>query len=288
MGVVLIEVALIGFLLGSILGSFCLVLADRSLTSDVFWGRSYCPHCKKKLRWYDLFPIISYIFLQGRCRYCQKKISLEYLLVEVGMGVLIGLLFWQSFDSPAVAGSLRINFQFSILLLDLLFKTFFITILATLFLTDLKKMLIPDRISLPAIWISLAYLVGVTIYKVGYLPYFQRHALMIALPLLGSILSAFGIALFFTLLIVITRGKGMGGGDVKLGALLGLALGFPLSLVAVVLSFLTGAAVSIFLIITGKKHFGQAIPFGPFLVLGSLISLFWGNLIIDWYLHLGP
>lgn len=291
----------LGFLLGSVLGSLCLVLADRSLTKQSFWGRSYCPHCKKNLRWYDLFPIISFIFLQGRCRYCQKSIKIEYLVVELVLGLLIGYLFYQSFYNFQPI----LNYKFLIFLLELSYKIFFICILVVLFLTDLKKMLIPDRISLSAIWVSLAYMVGTTIYKVGYLyyylgqstvgklllpphsPYFQRHALEIAQPLLGSILSGLGIAGFFTLLIMITRGKGMGGGDVKLGGLIGLALSFPLSLVALLLSFLTGAIWSIFLIIAGKKHFGQSIPFGPFLVLGSLISLFWGNQIIYWYLKLG-
>ncbi len=87
-------------------------------------------------------------------------------------------------------------------------------------------------------------------------------------------------------LIIITKGKGMGGGDVKLGAFIGLMLGFPQSILAIVSAFITGALFSVILLITGKKHFGQSIPFGPFLVLGSLISLFWGNQIINWYLHL--
>jgi len=79
----------------------------------------------------------------------------------------------------------------------------------------------------------------------------------------------------------------MGGGDVKLGAFMGLVLGFPQAIFAVVLSFLIGAIFAVALIISGKKHFGQTIPFGPFLVLGSLIMLFWGNQIVDWYLHIG-
>lgn len=85
-------------------------------------------------------------------------------------------------------------------------------------------------------------------------------------------------------LIVVTGGKGMGGGDVKLGAFMGLALGFPGSLVALAIAFLSGAIVSLILIISGKKHFGQVIPFGPFLVLGSLIALFWGDWLTLWYL----
>lgn len=283
-----------GFVIGTILGSFVKVLADRSLNKRSFWGRSYCPKCKHKLHWYDLFPIFSYFLLRGQCRYCGKKISTEYLLVEVVMGILIGFLFFQSFS----------NFSFPTSLLELLFKTFFITILAALFLTDIKKMLIPDRIVFPAIWISTGYLVAITIYKIGYLyyylsqsligqkllppysDYFQRHALITAEPLFGSILSAILIGGFFMALILVTRGKGMGGGDVKLGALMGLVLGFPQSILAVILAFLSGAIISLILIFGGKKHFGQLIPFGPFLVLGSLITLFWGQQIIDWYLHI--
>lgn len=294
--------AIIGFILGTVLGSFVKVLADRSLTNKSFWGRSYCPHCKKKLRWYDLFPILSYIFLKGRCRYCEDKISPEYLLVEVGMGILAGFLFFSEFQSfPNPAGPFKSLIFFS----DLLFKTFFITILIPLFLTDLKKMFIPDRIILPSLAIGASFLLIETLLKIGYLyyylvqtalgqtllpphsDYFSRHALITAEPLFGGILMGLLIAGFFMALIVITKGKGMGGGDVKLGGFIGLMLGFPLALAAIVSSFILGALFSIFLIIAGKKHFGQAIPFGPFLVLGSLISLFWGNQIWEWYLRLG-
>lgn len=292
MEVVLTKVGLLGFLLGLVLGSFVLVLADRSLTKQSFWGRSYCTYCKKKIRWYDLFPVFSYILLKGRCRYCQKKLGIEYPMVEVVMGIVVGFLFWQTIFSP------------SIFLLDLFSKIFFMVILAVLFITDLKKMFIPDRIILPAILIGFIATLILTITKIAYLyyylsqtivgayllpphsDYFQRHALMITQTFLISILSGLAIGGFFWALIIITRGKGMGGGDVKLGAFIGLMLGFPQSLLAIILSFILGAVFSIFLLATGKKHFGQSIPFGPFLVLGSLIALFWGNQILDWYLHL--
>lgn len=298
----------LGFVAGSILGSLAKALADRSLGKKSFWGRSYCPKCQHKLAWYDLLPVLSYILLGGKCRYCSERIGSEYLLVEVGMGILIGFLFWQSFlnfqsfDSPSL---LTTSFQFSIFLLDLFFKTFFITVLAILFITDLKKMFIPDRIVLPALWIGLIFLFSVTLYKIGYLyyylsqsmvgrlllpphsEYFQRHAQVAAEPLIYGILMGFLIGGFFLSLVIITRGKGMGGGDVKLGAFMGLVLGFPQAIFALVLSFFIGAIFAVALIITGKKHFGQTIPFGPFLVLGSLIMLFWGKQIIDWYLYLG-
>ncbi len=290
-----------GFIVGAVLGSFIKVLADRSLKLKSFWGRSYCAFCKKKLHWYDLFPILSYLSTFGKCRYCHKKLSFEYPLVEIIMGLLIGFLFWQSFSGFRYT---IYDIRYTILLSDLILKIFFICILAVLFITDLKDMFIPDRIILPAILIGFILTACITIYKIGYLyfflsqtvigryllpphsDYFLRHAIMTAQPLLGGVLMGLIIGGFFWGLIILTKGKGMGGGDVKLGAFIGLMLGFPQSLLALMLSFLTGAIFSIVAIIFGKKHFGQVIPFGPFLVLGSLITLFWGNLIMDWYLKL--
>lgn len=236
-----------GFVIGAVLGSFVKALADRSLNDRSFRGRSYCPHCKHILQWYDLLPIFSFILLTGRCRYCHKKIGIEYLLVELVMGLLIGFLFLQENNA-----------------FELIFKTFFIAVLVTLFLTDLKKMLIPDRITIPAILIGI-----------------------IAKPLIGSVIMGLVLAGFFLGLIIITKGKGMGGGDVKLAAFLGIGLGFPQAAVALVLAFLIGAVFAVGALITKKKHFGQVIPFGPFLVIGALISLFWGNQIVDFYLKLG-
>ena len=299
---------LAGFLAGMVLGSFAKVLADRSLRKKSFGGRAYCLSCKKELRWYDLFPVASYIFQRGQCRYCHQKIGVEYLVVEIVMGVLVGFLFWQTFKNSQFSifsfQSIS-NFQFPIFLFEFVLKIFFVTILAILFLTDLKKMFIPDRIVIPAIIISLIALIFITIYKVTYLyyylsqneigrlllppnsDYFQRHAIAAAEPLYMGILMAMLIGGFFLSLIILTRGKGMGGGDVKLGAFMGLMLGFPQALFALVLAFLTGAVFSIGLLLLGKKKFGQTIPFGPFLVVGSLIILFWGKEIFDWYLRLG-
>ncbi|OGE19384.1 hypothetical protein A2967_01340 [Candidatus Daviesbacteria bacterium RIFCSPLOWO2_01_FULL_41_32] len=306
-----------GFVLGTILGSFVKALADRSLIQKTFTGRSYCPGCKHSLAWYDLFPVLSYLSTGGKCRYCHKKIDVEYLLVELGMGILVGFLFWQTFKNfqfSILNLQSIFNFQFSKILesqallvftFDLIFKIFFIIILAILFLTDLKKMFIPDRIVIPAIWIGITSLLVITLYKIGYLyysltqsplgqkllppysDYFPRHALTASEPFWGSIITGLLIGGFFMSLIIITRGKGMGGGDVKLGAFMGIMLGFPQAIFALVLSFFTGAVFSVILIMVGKKHFGQTIPFGPFLVLGSLIMLFWGGDIINWYLNLG-
>ena len=301
---------LLGFIIGAVLGSFIKVLADRSLipiksgqTNSLFWGRSYCPHCKKTLQWYDLFPIFSYFFLGGRCRYCRKRIGKGYFVIEIATGLLVAFLFSQSFQNFNFQFSI-FNFQLFIFLLDLIFKLFIISTLIALFLTDFKKMLIPDRISIPAIWIAATFVTVTFIIKVIYLyyflsqsvigrlllpphsDYFWRHVLITAESLFGSIIMGFLVGIFFLSLIIITKGKGMGGGDVKLGAFIGVALGFPGAILALVLAFLSGAIFSVSLIVLGKKHFGQTIAFGPFLVLGSLVTLFWGDQILNWYLKL--
>lgn len=305
-----ITFSLLGFILGTILGSLLKVLADRSLSEKSFFGRSFCTYCKKKLRWYDLIPLFSYLFLKGRCRYCHKKISKEYVLVELVSGILVGYLFYQTY--PLFLSSLFnfqppiSNFQFLILIFNLFIKTFFIIILLSLFLTDFKKMLIPDRIILPATVISIISLVFLTIIKISYLylylshhpigkyllpphsKYFQSLAFSHIESFFTNLLSGFVLAAFFLLLIIVTRGKGMGGGDVKLGIFMGINLGVINTLIGVMLSFLIGAVFSIILIILGKRKFGSVIPFGPFLVIGSLIALFWGSQIVEWYLKLGP
>lgn len=296
----MIAVPVVGFILGTILGSFTLALADRSLTKKTFLGRSKCPNCGEGLRWYDLIPILSFIALKGRCRYCGDKIGIEYLLAEVVMGLLIGFLFFQEFQA-----GLGMNLQSLIFLTELVLKIFFVVVLGIVFITDYTKMLIPDRVILPSFVIGAVANLILVFVKIGYLysylaqhsigkyllppynDYFIRHAAMTVEPFLYAVMMAILIGGFFLGLIIITKGKGMGGGDVKLGAFLGLMLGFPQAVLALFTSFLLGAAFSVFLIIIGKKSFGQTIAFGPFLVIGALIALFWGSQILGWYLKLG-
>ena len=241
-----------GAVLGAILGSFAKALADRSLTNRSFLTRSHCELCKRVLKPQDLVPLISYLLLKGKCRYCKEKLSTEYLVVEAVMGVLVAALFWINWPN----------------LPQLLYQVFFVTILVTIFLTDLKEMFIPDRVIIPALVIGVILL-----------------ALLAPSQFIPSILTSFLIGLFFLTLVLITGGKGMGGGDIKLGAFIGL-LGPPAGFLAIMLGFLLGAIFGLTTIILGKKGFKDALPFGPFLVIGSLITLFLGNEILDWYLKL--
>lgn len=290
-----------GYILGICLGSLTKVLADRSLTKKTFWGRSYCDACKKQLAWYDLFPVFSWVFLKGKCRYCKKKLSTGYPLVELLMGLLVALIF----DKFVPVNFLELGLQDQVLAaLSVIYYSAVLIILVAVFITDFKTGYIPDRITYPAIWATLGFLLVLTAIKVYFLyeslkssqigkyllpphsNYFYMHALDLAQPLFYGALMALVLGLFFYILIVITKGKGMGGGDLKLGVFLGLVFGFPYAIVVLMLSFLLGSLFGIGLILTGKKKFGQTIPFGPFLSLAGIITIFWGNLIIGWYLSL--
>jgi prepilin signal peptidase PulO-like enzyme (type II secretory pathway) len=292
----------LGFVLGTILGSLALALADRSLNNTTFFGRSFCPHCKHKLAPSDLIPIISFLSLKGKCRYCHKKIKPEYPLVEVGMGLIGALILWQTLPMILLANDTNVLIG---LLLPLFFKLFIATVLVIVAITDYKQTIIPDRITYPAIKIILAYLIIISAFQtwsfyqsvsqlaigkflVQQTDYMWRHAIYTFAPLYGGLIMALVVGLFFLTLILITRGRGMGGGDLKLGILIGLFFGYPLALVAILLSFLSGSLVAIALILLGKKHFGQTIPFGPFLSLGSIIALLWGEKLTQFYLSLSP
>ena len=171
-----------------------------------------------------------------------------------------------------------------------------------LLLADLKYLLIPDKVVLPAIvFVALFHLSSTALNLYEYRNRLQnddfgRYLLRagffenqvgVALRGLGfNFISAIAIALFFLLIVWITRGRGMGGGDIRLGLLVGLVNGFPYNLLAVFLGFFIGAVVSIVLILTKKKTLKSIVPFGPFLILGSLICLAWGSEILNWYFNL--
>lgn len=291
----------LGFIIGVCLGSFTKVIADRSLTNRDFWGRSYCENCKHKLAWYDLFPVFSYLFLGGKCRYCKKKFSSEYMLIEILMGLLTAGVFAKIVPQNA----LELNtVSWVVLSISLLMYIIILITLISTFITDFKTGYIPDRITHPAIWGMFILLIISAAFKVPlfylslknseigkylippYSNYFYIHALDLMQPLFYSCAMALVLGLFFYALIVFTRGKGMGGGDLKLGVFLGLAFGFPYSLVVLMLSFLLGSIFGLGLIFFGRKKFGQTLPFGPFLSISGLIVVFWGSEILDWYLHL--
>jgi len=262
------------FLFGLAIGSFLNCVIYRLEKGENFiMGRSHCPHCGHVLSWQDLIPIFSFIFLGGKCRYCQKPISWQYPLVEIATGLLFLLISNSQFLIP--------NFRILNLLYYLVISCFLIVI----FVYDLKHYIIPDQVIYPAIVIAFLYnIYQFTINPEQILP--ELYGAGNQQPTINNFLSAFGAAVFFLTIVLISREKWMGIGDVKLAFLMGLFLSWPNILVALFLAFLIGAIIGLILIGLGKKTLKSEIPFGPFLVTGTFLAMFFGQKILDWYLNL--
>lgn len=257
------------FILGLVIGSFLNVVIFRLETEDeIINSRSKCLHCGHQLSWKDLFPVFSFVFLRGKCRYCGKRISWQYPLVEIATGVLFVVLFSNIFQ----------NYNFSFFNVFNYFSLIFIfSALVVVFVFDLRHYIIPDEVIYPAILVAsvLVGLNSLAITGVFDFHYFFNY--------FSSALLAGG---FFLFLVLLTRGKGMGGGDIKLGFLMGLVLGFPTILLSLFVAFLSGAVIGLLLMAMGKKKMKSMVPFGPFLIFGFLISYFYGTEIIEWYLNM--
>jgi len=270
------------FLFGLVIGSFLNVVICRLETKEsILVSRSYCPKCKKFLKWYDLIPILSFVFSLGKCRYCHKKISWQYILVEIATGLLFVFVFlnhssvipnhssvipnYSSVIPNLIGNPDLINFRWipAFAGMTLWFDLIIICFLIIIFVYDLKHYIIPDKIIFPAIIISLIYLI-----------YFQSFDLAWA----GLAASS-----FFLCLVLISKGKWMGLGDVKLAFLMGLILGWSGVLVALFLSFFSGAVIGLILIALKKKDLKSEIPFGPFLVGSTLVAMFYSQQLINWY-----
>ncbi len=247
------------FLFGLIIGSFLNCVIYRLETDDnPLKGRSYCPKCKHTLIWKDLIPVFSFIFLKGSCRYCQKKISWQYPLVEIATGLLFVLIFNQLFVGD------YLSFFYYLIIAALLI---------IIFVVDLKHYIIPDKIVYLAIIVALAF-------NLQYL--FLNQFLVFK----NSVMSAVLAAGFFLAIVLITKGKGMGIGDIKLAFFMGLFLSWPNILVALFLAFSIGAIIGAGMIIAKNKTLKSEMPFGPFLITGTFMALFLGEQVINWYLNL--
>lgn len=246
---------ILSIIFGLAVGSFLNVLIDRApLDESVLWGRSHCDYCKKPLRWFELVPLFSYLVQRGTCRRCHKKLRLQYPLVEGANAVIYGVIMY--FASPIVSLGGVIG------LVGLLF---FASGALAIVVADVLYQLIPDGAIILLFLASLAR--------------FFEEPMQSVWPMVLSAVGAFGI---FYFLWWVTRGKGMGFGDVKLAGVLGLFLGFPDTILACYVAFLTGAIVGVILLIGKRAGLKTKIAFGPFLILGAIISVLFGPEIYRW------
>jgi leader peptidase (prepilin peptidase)/N-methyltransferase len=239
------------FLLGLVIGSFLNVCISRIPQGEsISFPPSRCDYCHTYLKPWDLVPIASFLLLGRKCRYCGAKLSWRYPGIEVLTGMLF-LFFY-------------LQFGLNMILLAYLFLA---SLLVVISFIDIDHYRIPN----PLILMGIGAGVGFIIFT---------HFIHPLDALLGF--STGGGILFFITLV--SRG-GMGGGDIKLGALIGLFLGLKLSLISLFIAALFASIIGILLIVLGKKSPKDALPFGPFLALGAILSLFWGNDLLSWYIH---
>lgn len=289
--------AVILFLFGLSIGSFINVFAVRYnpekflFSKQSLKGRSHCPYCKKILRWYELIPLFSFICLLARCHHCRKSINWQYPIVEL----LVGLIF-------LLPAFFYFYFQITqhILVGDLLVWYYWFAgawvlagiLLILLSIIDWRTYLIPDEIVIGLTLLGIL----ITSLKAYYLEFFSwkvsflgHYAQLISLPfgIWGSHLFAGVIGFsFFGLIYLLTRGRGMGFGDVKLAGALGLLLGWPDTILAFAIAFIVGSVIGVMILILKRKKFEEPIPFGPYLVASTFAVIFFGYYIIDNYFKL--
>lgn len=291
-------------LLGLVVGSFINVLTLRwnpATSGQVvksIQGRSHCLHCGKNLKWFELIPIFSFIFLGGRCHYCRKKLSWQYPAVEALTGLIFVGIAWRilhfNFFSYHFFADPRQNFWVAVIILVWFF---YAAVLIALSIIDLRHYLLPDKIIFPAAAVSL--LANLSFYSLSltrensfpqqglnflgpYADVVNVHFNVLTSALAGAII----LSLFLFLIYIFSRGRAMGFGDVKLAILMGLMLGLSAGVASLLISFVIGAIVSIFIVLTSKKKLKDAVPFGPFLALGVFTIFFFGQIIINFYCSL--
>jgi prepilin signal peptidase PulO-like enzyme (type II secretory pathway) len=226
------------FIVGLLLGSFLNVLIIRTHTDEPWWqGRSKCPECHKELSWKELIPVFSYIYLKGRCKNCRNKISIQYPLVELACAIASLYLF------------LQFGISFEFILLALL-----IFLLIGTFVSDLLYMEVYDLFMLPAALAAFGYIA-------------ISGFVSITSSLIGG---AIGFV-FFTLQYVLTKGRGIGAGDIRIGFIMGLLLGFPLVLSSLMIAYVGGSVICIGLLIAKKITRDAAVPLGVFLIPALIV-----------------
>lgn len=242
------------FVLGLCAGSFLGALIYRGHTEgkSIISGRSMCVMCGHTLGVWDLVPVLSYIVLKGRCRYCKKNISYHYLLLEL----LTGLLFTAVFFEFGQSVSMVLQILIGVCLMGVFFE-------------DLLYKEISDK------FIVSAGVLAITLNLING-----------NVSLINMVIGVLLAIAFFGGQILFSKGKWLGGGDLKFGIFMGIFLGWKLFAVATFIGYMLGAIISFILLMSGKATRKTEIAFGPMLVIGVLAAMFYGNSIIEWYLKL--
>ena len=253
------------FVFGIAIGSFLNVVILRYdgehflFDAKAIGGRSHCMHCKATLRWFELVPVASFIIQGGRCRRCKARLAAQYPIVEL----LSGLIFVCVPLALAAGAAPDASFALGATLWVAAFEA-----LLVMSVIDIRLGIIPDEINI------FLLVLGILLALV---PGWQGSAV------LGRVIGALAAGAFFALLIAVTRGKGMGMGDLKLAIPLGLIFGWPDIVFVLAFSFVIGAVLGVIAVARGKNTMKGTLPFGPFLALGATTMFFWGAPMLNWY-----
>ncbi len=265
------------FVYGAIFGSFSSVLVSRihSKKQWIFLGRSACPDCGHTLHFWDLFPIFSYAYLRGKCRYCHKKIPTTYFFLEI-FGWVLGAIFayallnWSENIYEFIFGSI--------------IAIWAIITMLTYTLYDYLYLEIPDEVLIPAILFLVgALVVSMPILHIDWI-YHIPMSFPYSSPIANGVLGALVIFSFFMVQILISGGKWMWWWDLRIALFLGLLLGFKSTLIALFFAYISGSIIGIILILTTKKSTQSQIPFWPFLTIGIMFALILSPIIAPMFL----
>lgn len=247
------------FVLGLIVGSFLNVVVLRFGTGKTFGGRSACMSCQQTLRWHELIPLFSFLFLRGRCGTCATRISWQYPLVEFTTGIVFALLF-QKFSSFLFVDNLSFTFTYA-------YYAVLFSLLMAISVYDIKHQIIPDVLSFT---FGLLAFIGMF--------FFSPKGIGMHLPTFADFLAGLLVSIPFALLWLVSRGRWMGLGDAKLAVGLGFMLGVVSLLSATVIGFWIGSIVGVGLILFNKiQGLKSEVPLGPFLALGAFLVF-----VFDW------
>lgn len=270
------------FIFGTIIGSFLNAVIWRIHSSEsVMRGRSKCVHCEHELSVGDLVPIISFALLKGICRYCKKHISWQYPLVEFATGLLF-LLLYSVFLQSAPDGLLTAVFLGTTpgAVLEFVRLLLFLCILVVLFVYDARWGLLPDSVTLPAI--PAAFILNLFVFTAPTACEGGAFVCFFSQPWFNMLAAALIGGGFFAFQYIISKGVWIGGGDIRLGALMGVMLGLPGVLYALFIAYIVGACVAIVLLVQRKKGMKSELAFGPFLCGATAVVLLYGGQISSW------
>jgi leader peptidase (prepilin peptidase)/N-methyltransferase len=258
--------------LGMVIASFLNVLIDRLPQNEsIVSPPSHCPSCQRRLVAKDLIPVFSYLRLRGRCRYCRAPIPRRVLGMEITIGALLPLLYWHYGLSAALG-----------------ITAFYCCLFITILVIDWEKGLILNRLVYPSMIVALLF----SIFLHGKIDagsmdiFIMGNSITLLPPTIAQAAIGGGIGFGMALLVVVLSRGGMGWGDVKMAALIGLVVGFPLVFFTLIMAAILGGVVAVILLLLKKKRRKETIPFGPSLSVATIVTLIWGANILSWWLNL--